>query len=475
MSLTSASFYLFLTAACVLYYAVPKKLRRFVLLFINVAFYVLLGLRFTVTLVAVIAASYGFGLLLNKTKRKKLVLGLSVFVLAGVLITMKYLGFALSLFGVETSGTFLSLAVPIGLSFYALTCIGYLVDVYRGKTPAEKNFVDFSLFVGLFVQIMSGPIPRSYELLAQVKQSRDFDYERLKRGFIRIVFGLFTKLVVADNLAVSANHYFDNPVDANSYNLILAAVIYGIQIYCDFRAYSDIVLGAGEILGFTLMENFKAPYLSSNMREFWRRWHISLSNWFRDYLYFPLGGSRCHTLRVVFNTLVVFAVSGLWHGASLGFLAWGVLHGFYLSVSILLKKPREALSSTLCIKDGGFYKTYICPVFVFLLSDFAWIFFRAGSLDNALIYISNILRIKEYDLPTWFVPSLYFPKNHMWATLIGILLVFTADIFVKKERPLRLTISKAAPVVRFVFYYVLLFAVMFFGSFGNSSFIYINF
>lgn len=474
MSLTSIGFFAFFAAACIVYFVTPARYRRFALLFVNLCFYAFLGLEFTITLAAVIGASYLLAFAVERAKRKRLALGLSVALIIGALVALKYLGFIFSLFG-GASDTISTLIAPIGLSFYTLTCVGYLIDVYRGKTAPEKSFIDYSLFVGLFVGIMSGPIPRSYELLPQVRQPKDFDFERLKSGFARMVFGLAVKLVVADNLAASVNHYFSTYINSNSYNLLFAALLYGVQIYCDFRAYTDIVLGAGEILGFTLPENFKAPYLSRNIREFWRRWHISLSSWFRDYLYFPLGGSRCCTLRIVFNTLVVFALSGLWHGASLNFLVWGLIHGVLLSLSVLLKKPREFAIKTLRIKDNGFYHKYICPVIVFLLTDFAWIFFRAPTFTDAINYIWRIFKIPEYSFPTFLLPSLYIPNGHTIATLVGIVVVFVSDIFIYRGVELHKKLGEAKTWVRFAVYYALLLSVMFFGTFGSSSFIYFNF
>ncbi len=474
MSLTSVSFFAFFAAACLIYFLLPARYRRFALLCVNLCFYAFLGLSFTLTLAAVIAASYALAFAVDKAKRRKLVLGLSVGLIIAVLVVMKYLSLAFSLVGVS-SDFVASIAAPIGLSFYSLTAAGYLIDVYRKKTAPERSFINYALFVGLFLQIMSGPIPRSYELLPQIENPADFDYERLKRGFARILFGLFIKRVVADNLAVSVNHYFSNYINTNSYNLLIAAVFYGVEIYCDFRGYTDIVLGAGEILGFTLPENFKAPYLSKNIREFWRRWHISLSSWFRDYLYFPLGGSRRGDLCTVFNTLVVFALSGLWHGASLSFLIWGLIHGALLSVSIILKKPRELAVKTLRIKEDGIYKKYICPVIVFALTDIAWIFFRAPSFDVAKEYIYNMLRFGEYSLPTYLFPSLHLPEGHTAATLIGIIAVFVTDIFIYRGVSLHERLSRAKAPVRFAVYYALLLCVMLFSAITASGFIYFNF
>ncbi len=474
MSLTSVSFFAFFAAACIVYFLLPPRFRRFALLGVNLCFYAFLGLSFTLTLAAVIAASYALAFVIDKAKKRRLALGLSVALIIGVLVAMKYLSLAFSLAGAH-SDFVASIAAPAGISFYSLTAAGYLIDVYRKRTAPEKSFVNYALFIGLFLQILSGPIPRSYELLPQIKNPADFDYVRLKRGFARILFGLFVKRVVADNLAASVNYYFSNYIDINSYNLLIAAVFYGVEIYCDFRGYTDIVLGAGEILGFTLPENFKAPYLSKNIREFWRRWHISLSSWFRDYLYFPLGGSRRGVFCTVFNTLVVFALSGLWHGASLNFLVWGLIHGVLLSLSVLLKKPRDFAVSTLRIKENGIYRKYICPVIVFALTDFAWIFFRAPNLSSAVEYIYNTLRFGEYTFPTFLLPSLKLPEGHAVVTLIGILLVFVSDIFIYRGVSLHETLSRAKTPVRFAVYYVLLLSVMLFSSISASGFIYFNF
>ncbi|MEA5050363.1 MAG: MBOAT family O-acyltransferase [Oscillospiraceae bacterium] len=473
MSFTSLSFYLFFAAACALYFCVPARLRRYALLAADAAFYCFLGARFALTLCAVILLSWLCGLWIGAARQKKAALAVSLCAVFAALVCLKYLRFAAGLFG--AGDLFASLAAPLGLSFYTLTCAGYLIDVYRGDRAPERDFVRYALFVGLFLQILSGPIPRSKALLPQFDEPKSFDFGRFRSGALRAGFGLFVKLVVADNLNAAVNSIYAVYADADGLRLITATVLYGFAIYCDFRAYTDIVLGCGEILGFTLPENFRAPYLSRSVREFWRRWHMSLSTWFRDYLYFPLGGSRCTKARAWFNTLVVFAASGLWHGASLNFLVWGLLHGCYLVCGDMTAGLRGRARKTLRIKDNGFYDKFILPLFVFLLVDFAWIFFRAPGLGAAVTILHRFRLLPEAAVLRYLLSTMGITGARMAAALAGLAVVFGVDVLTRREIPVREKYFALPAAARWAGYYAMALTALFLGAFTGSSFIYYGF
>ncbi|MEA4911210.1 MAG: MBOAT family O-acyltransferase [Oscillospiraceae bacterium] len=471
MSFTSLSFYLFFAAACALYFLAPPRLKRYALLCADLAFYCILGLRFAATLISVIAAGYVMGRWIGAAKHKRAALAVSICAILAVLVGFKYLPFFASLFGASLSFT----AAPLGLSFYTLTSVGYLIDVYRGDRAPERDPVRYALFVGLFLQVLSGPIPRSRSLLPQLDDPKPFDFNRFRRGALRVGYGLFVKLLVADNLNASVDFIYKNYADADGLRLIAATMLYGFAIYCDFRSYTDIVLGCGEILGFELPENFKAPYLSRSVREFWRRWHISLSSWFRDYLYFPLGGSRCSKTRARFNTLVVFAASGLWHGAALNYLVWGLLHGCYLVASDMTDGLRARAGTTLRIKDSGFYRKFICPLFVFLLVDFAWIFFRAPGLDAAVCILYRFRFLPEAAVLRYLLATMGISAARMTAALLGLAVVWIVDILLYRGWPVREKYFALPVWARWLGYYALALAVLFFGAFSGSGFIYYGF
>lgn len=293
--------------------------------------------------------TYAGGLLVERAeaKKKKFYMGLTFLCSLGVLGLLKYFDFLLGnvnallgLAGIAPVSKPFSIGLPVGISFYTFQSLGYMVDVYRGDTKAERNILNYALFVSFFPVILSGPIERSGNLLRQIRELPEkalWNYGRVAGGLTLLLFGLFQKMVIADRIAILANQVFDNYHMYGTFGLTVGAIAYTIQIYCDFASYSMMALGVAKVLDFGIIENFQTPYFSRSMREFWRRWHISLSSWFRDYLYIPLGGSRCGKWRRYFNLMVTFLASGLWHGASWGFVVWGGLHGLYQVIGYELR------------------------------------------------------------------------------------------------------------------------------------------
>ena len=394
MTLSSFKFVVFLAAVTIIYFLLPKKIRKFFLLISNYIFYMLWQPAFGLLLLAgttvtfLCARAYEIRFL----HRGKLWIVLGQLYLFGLLFLYKYLEFfcsvTLGLAGVELSIP--ELVLPIGISFYTFSASAYLFDVYRGKIPAEHSIIYFAVFLSFFPSILSGPINRAQSLLPQIRESCGFDYLRFKQGLLRFAVGAVKKLVLADTLAIYINAVYSDVSAYSGTGLALAAVMYSLQIYFDFAGYTDMALGAAKILGFELCENFKAPYLARNIKDFWKRWHISLTSWFRDYLYFPMGGSRVSKARTYFNVMVVFAVSGLWHGAAMNFVVWGLLNGLYQVIGQVLLPARLGLHKALHIKEDSRVLVLIQIAFTFALSTLAWIFFRAASLSEAVYIIRQI-------------------------------------------------------------------------------------
>ncbi|MEG0091191.1 MAG: MBOAT family O-acyltransferase, partial [Oscillospiraceae bacterium] len=327
--------------------------------------------------------------------QRKFMLVLSIVLNLSVLFLFKYYNFftanitALLLnFGVVLTPPTFDLLLPVGISFYTFQALGYSIDVYRGNVKREKNFFTYALFVSFFPQLVAGPIERSENLLPQFYHHEKFDYTRVKNGLVQMCWGFFKKMVIADGVAQIISIVYDSPTKFSGIQLVIATVFFAFQIYCDFSGYSDIAIGAAEVLGFNLMRNFAHPYFAKNATEFWRRWHISLSSWFMDYLYIPLGGSRKGYARTLINLFVTFLVSGLWHGAQWTFVVWGALNGIYVIADRVLKPYIKSLQHSLHLKEKGLIANIFGATITFILVDFAWIFFRANSVQDGF-YIAS--------------------------------------------------------------------------------------
>lgn len=333
--------------------------------------------------------------------RKKCVVAASLIINLGILAFFKYYDFvlhninvALAVFSLEPFEKPFDLLLPVGISFYTFQALSYTIDVYRGDVPAEKNPIRYALFVSFFPQLVAGPIERSKNLLRQIddiEKLRLWNLDRVTRGLILMVWGYFLKMVIADRAAVFVNTIYNEYWMYGSCELSIATMLFAVQILCDFAGYSTIAIGAAKVMGFELMENFNAPYFATSIQDFWRRWHISLSTWFRDYLYFPLGGSRCSKARHYRNIMIVFAVSGLWHGASWTFVVWGLLHGAYQVIGIATKSIRDELWKKLAVRTDAFSWILGKVIITFVLVNLAWVFFRASTLEQAFEILAAIL------------------------------------------------------------------------------------
>lgn len=369
MLYNSLSFMAFFLAVFVVYWLLPHKYRWFLLLAANYYFYISWSIKWGLLLFAVTAVSYFTALLIQKTDsltRRKIWLFMFLIGVLGLLFFAKYAD---------------NILFPIGLSFYSFQAISYVVDVYREKIKAECHFGRFAVYVSFFATITSGPIERAESFLPQLKEKRIFQYEQASYGLKLIVWGLFQKMM-ADILAGYVDKVFDSPSSYQGFALMLAVVFFTFQIYCDFSGYSNMSIGLAKLLGFDLITNFKSPYFSSSIREFWRRWHISLSGWFRDYVYIPLGGNRVGKIRQKINLLITFAVSGLWHGANWTYVFWGGLHGAAQVV--------EKIADNHFKNRNTRWRRLLAGLFVFAFCSFAWIFFRAASLSEAFYIIRHL-------------------------------------------------------------------------------------
>jgi len=412
MLFNSIDFAIFLPIVFMLYWFVANrslKLQNLLIVASSYLFYGWWDWRFLSLILFSTIVDYTVGRKLrkeeNQTKRK-ILLWTSILVNLGFLGFFKYYNFfldnfvtAFSFFGTDIKANSLNIILPVGISFYTFQTLSYTIDVYKRKMVPTKDFIAFSAFVSFFPQLVAGPIERATHLLPQFYRKRKFDYSKAVDGMRQILWGLFKKIVIADNCAEFANQIFNNSAEMNGSTLALGALFFSFQIYGDFSGYSDIAIGTSRLFGFDLMQNFNFPYFSRDIAEFWRRWHISLSTWFRDYLYIPLGGSRGGTWMKVRNTFVIFIVSGFWHGANWTFIVWGALNAIYFLPLLLTKKNRSNLD---VIAKGKYFpsiKELSFMLLTFVLTVFAWIFFRAENIGHAFSYISEILSPSLFRYP----------------------------------------------------------------------------
>jgi len=482
MLFNSIDFALFLPVVFVLYWFVFKNSLRYQNLLIVAASYVFYGWwdwRFLGLIVFSTVLDFFIGKSLEEAKlelNRKLLLYTSFTVNLGFLGVFKYFDFfvsnfidAFSLFGVEISAGSLNIILPVGISFYTFQTLSYSIDVYRRKLKHTDDFIAFSAFVCFFPQLVAGPIERATNLLPQFLKARKFNYDQAADGMRQILWGLFKKVVIADNCAVFVNAIFDNPDPLSGSTLFMGAVFFAFQIYCDFSGYSDIAIGTSRLFNINLKQNFATPYFSRNIGEFWRRWHISLSTWFRDYLYIPLGGSKGGAWNKIRNVFVIFIVSGLWHGASWNFIVWGGLNALYFLPLMLTKKNRNHLNT---VAEGSLFPTYkefLSIGFTFFLTVIAWVFFRADTLTEAVHYLNLMFSSSFFSMPSFITP-----KAFMLYTTILICL-FIAVEWVQRDKKFGLSIENLSRPSRWVIYTIVFGVIITFGQFGGSEFIYFQF
>lgn len=443
MVFNSLEFLLCYPLVLLFYFLLPKKLTWVWLLAVSYWFYMSWNPTLIVLILFTTLVSYAGGLLIEKSARpavRKTALIGTILVCLGVLFFFKYFNFLgetfnsiVSLWSEDVPFEPLDLILPVGISFYTFQTLSYAIDVYRGTIPAEKHLGYYALYVSFFPQLVAGPIERPENLLPQLKEKHPLTRSNLQAGLRKMVVGYFKKVVVADILAGYADRVFNAPADAPGPAVLIAALLFTFQIYCDFSGYTDIAIGCARIMGIRLMQNFDLPYTSKSIKEFWGRWHISLSSWFKDYIYIPLGGSRCSEFRHALNVLIVFLVSGLWHGASWHFVLWGGLHGVYQIIGIALKKPRRALHEKLHINEKKGWYPVLETAGTFLLVAFAWLVFRANSTGDLFLLIRSLFT--DWSLDAAFLRgAVAFTGLDLESALLCIAAVAVMDMMDKAER-----------------------------------------
>lgn len=478
MLFNSLDFAIFLPIVFLLYWFVFNKNLKRQNLLVVVASFVFYGWwdwRFLFLILLSILTDYFIGILLGKSEspsRRKLLLVVSIFINLGLLGFFKYYNFfienfvdAFSLFGIKFQAHTLNIVLPVGISFYTFQTMSYTIDVYRKQFEPTKDFIAFSAFVSFFPLLVAGPIERAKNLLPQFYFRRNFDYQKAVDGSRQILWGFFKKIVIADNCAYYANEIFANSADHSGSTLLVGALFFTFQIYCDFSGYSDIAIGVSRLFGFNAMKNFSFPYFSRDIAEFWRRWHISLSTWFRDYLYIPLGGSKGSTLFKIRNTFIIFIVSGFWHGANWTFIIWGFLNAAYFLPLLLRNKNRQHLDIVAKGKLLPNIKEGFAMLITFSLTVLAWIFFRAENLGHAISYLSGIFSDTLFTIPE------IRPRNLLFV-IIGFV---TIEWFGRENE---YAIEKLGlnwnRFFRIAFYYIILLLIFWFSG-REQEFIYFQF
>jgi D-alanyl-lipoteichoic acid acyltransferase DltB (MBOAT superfamily) len=493
MLFNSVAFLIFFPLVTALFFALPHRFRWFLLLAASCWFYMYFKPIYILILGFTIVVDYYAGLLIEGSsgRRRKLWLVTSLAANIGVLATFKYWNFlAGNMNGLgeflrwNYSVPLLEILLPIGLSFHTFQAMSYTIEVYRGAQKAERHFGIYSLYVMFYPQLVAGPIERPQNLLPQFHEEKFFDADRVFSGLGRMLWGMFKKVVIADRVALLVNQVYNNPeayAAEPGLAYAWATFFFAIQIYCDFSGYSDIAIGSARVMGFKLMENFDRPYLSQSIGEFWRRWHISLSTWFKDYVYVPLGGSRAGRAKWCRNLLVVFLLSGLWHGASWNFVIWGALHGFYLVFGVLTRDLRERFVSAAGLDKIPLLLPVFRTAFTFGLVTFAWIFFRATSTAEAFLivertfsgvwYVATNLgeaaRENRLGLPPWWSTDL------LYALLLSGSLLLVHRL--QGSRSITEVLSSKPAWARWGCYYAMLLMIAALGVYGEQSFIYFQF
>ena len=515
MLFNTPQYILFLPIVVIIYYILPGKVRYIWLLAVSYYFYmqwnpVYITLLFSCTLLTYIGGrildrlnqlkiegTEAIPKLWGKIELKSACFFLCILLNLGILGFFKYFEFGIEslnwLFrnlNVSEINWNYSIILPVGISFYILQALGYLIDVYRGDIRAEKNFLRYALFVSFFPQLVAGPIERSKNLLVQLHNTHPLEYENIRKGSLLVLYGLFLKMVIADRAAIIVDTVYENSASYQGYYIIVATIFFSIQIYCDFHGYSTIARGSALLMGIKLMDNFEAPYYARNVKEFWRRWHISLSGWFRDYLYIPLGGNRKGKVRKESNLLAVFTVSGLWHGASLSFVFWGLLNGIYQVFgdifSWIKNKSLEFCRSLGVVfeededNSNRFSRRLFQTIATFFLITFAWLFFRAGGLRSAYFVLADMHAVNNWTI--LFDGSLYelgVARNYMNVLLASIAALFVVDYHKYKGKDVANLILKQGWWFRVMVIMLMIFTILLYGCYGEmydlEQFIYFQF
>lgn len=479
MLFNSLQFICFFSVVISLYFILSQKWRIYLLLLASYYFYMCWKPEYVLLILGSTLIDFFVAKKIYSSTEgiRKRWLVLSISINLGVLILFKYFNFfsenisiLFESMNIFYDQPFFDLLLPVGISFYTFQTLSYSIDVYNKRVKPEGDFPRFALFVSFFPQLVAGPIERSSHLLPQFKAKHQFKYNRVVSGLRLMLWGFFKKVVIADNLARLVDQVYNNPIEQNGVTYLLATYFFAFQIYCDFSGYSDIAIGSARIMGFDLMKNFKQPYLSKSMRDFWSRWHISLSTWFRDYVYIPLGGNRTVKWKRYYNLLITFLISGLWHGSNWTFLIWGALHGIFLIMELMVKKS-FGKSKILRLK-------WLRLIFIFHLIVFSWVFFRAPSISNAITIFHEISLIpdivSQYLNGTPILLGLGELKTSTVAYFaLLIVIIYITDLMIINEKIRHFYMSNK--VIRMVSYFVLFYWILLGGYFGKTTFIYFQF
>lgn len=498
MLFNSMDFLIFFPLVLIIYFVIPDKVKHLWLLVSSYYFYMCWNAKYVVLILTSTIITYASGLILEQIKHsereiqkqtllKKCVVAGSFLLNLGILFYFKYLNFAISILdnvfskiNIQINIPAFDIILPVGISFYTFQALSYTVDVYRDEIYAEKNFFRYALFVSFFPQLVAGPIERSKNLLKQLAKPTRFKFENLREGLLLMLWGYFLKIVLADRIAIFVDSVYSNYTIYVGVYLIVATILFGIQIYCDFAGYSTIAMGAAKILDVNLMENFDAPYFATSVSEFWRKWHISLTSWFKDYLYIPLGGSKRGKLRKYVNKMIVFLVSGLWHGAKATFVIWGGINGIYQVLGEVLQPVRDKMVKKLYLNRESMGHKLVHMMGTFCLIDFSWIFFRANSCKDAIEIIKSMWTVKN----GWilFDGSLYLcglDARSFWLMIICIFVLVGADFCKYRNITVRDVIIKQDYWFRWIFIAFAIAFILTFGIWGpnynQANFIYFQF
>jgi D-alanyl-lipoteichoic acid acyltransferase DltB (MBOAT superfamily) len=467
------AFAVFLPIVFILYWAMPHKFRWFLLLVASYYFYMSWNAKYVFLILFTTVISYSSAILLEKQenkKAKKLILAGTAILCLGVLFVFKYFNFVsssitgiLNLFSLKLSPITLKLLLPVGISFYTFQTLSYVIDVYRGDVKAERHFGYYAVFISFFPQLVAGPIERTRNLLPQIKQEHKFDYDQAVYGLKLMVWGYFKKLAIADVVSTYVDTAYSSLDTCSSFELLTAVLFFTIQIYCYFSGYSDIAIGTAKLLGVDLMKNFNSPYFSTSIKEFWSRWHISLSTWFRDYVYIPLGGNRCSEAKRDRNLMITFLASGLWHGASWTYVVWGALHGM-----------AQVIENHIKINKKSIFAKVVSWIFVFAFCNFAWIFFRAESLKDAGLVIAGLLEIVLHPR-TFLRNTVGVDMTEFHYIFIHIAILFGVDLANTKTDVI-MWLSNINIIIRWLIYLCLIWIILFsINPTGTSEFVYFQF
>lgn len=479
MLFNSFDFLIFFIIITSLYFCFPHKYRWFILLSASCYFYMAFVPIYILILGFTIFIDYYAAILIENTvnnKYKKVYLISSLVANIGVLVVFKYFNFLnenitflLNQFQIQNNIPYLKILLPIGLSFHTFQAMSYTIEVFRGNQQAERHFGLYSLYVMFYPQLVAGPIERPQNILHQFKIKQKINQENLVLGLQKILWGLFKKVVIADRLAIVVDIVFDHPTSYNSISLFVASLFFTYQIYCDFSGYSDIAIGTARVMGIDLMSNFNLPYRSTSIQQFWKKWHISLSTWFRDYLYIPLGGNRVSFQKLCLNTILIFLISGIWHGANWTFVVWGALHGAMLIVEIVFRKYLVKMNINL-------YSTKSLRVIItFLFVNFTWVFFRAKNLNLALEFIVRFIvklpnLIYEILQNGKIIENLGVSTNILYYSISLIVLLETLNHFSRKRN-----FNHFHPFIKFSTYILASLMILLLGVFKQNQFIYFQF